>query len=76
MKDHNRRYTVVGTNIDEVKSLNAKSGLSYNEVKELLVRTTGGRGTKVYSDTNIEEVRRKNQHSLEVYNMMNHRDEM
>ncbi|WP_147535214.1 gamma-type small acid-soluble spore protein [Bacillus marasmi] len=38
------QYTIVGTNIDEVKRLNAESGLSYNEVKELLARTTGGTG--------------------------------
>jgi len=31
-----RRYTSVGTDIDEVKRLNLQSGLSYNEVKRLL----------------------------------------
>jgi hypothetical protein len=58
-------YTVVGTNIAEVKRQNENSGLSYNEVKELLAKTTGGHGTAFYSDTNIEEVRRKNQQSME-----------
>ena len=48
MKQKNQpTYTVAGTNIEEVKRLNAQSGLSYNEVKELLARTTGGRGTKI-----------------------------
>ncbi|MEH7745552.1 hypothetical protein V7659_11010 [Neobacillus drentensis] len=31
-----KRYTKVGTDIDEVKRLNSQSGLSYNEVKKLL----------------------------------------
>ncbi|MED3550449.1 hypothetical protein [Cytobacillus praedii] len=31
-----KKYTVVGTDIEEVKRLNRNSGLSYNEVKELL----------------------------------------
>ncbi|MGG0240413.1 hypothetical protein [Bacillus rhizoplanae] len=33
-----KKYTVVGTNIDEVKELNKKSGLTYNEVKQLLAK--------------------------------------
>ncbi|WP_187143739.1 hypothetical protein [Bacillus tuaregi] len=36
-KVHNT-YTVVGTNIEEVKRQNASSGMSYNEVKALLVQ--------------------------------------
>jgi ubiquitin len=32
----NRKKTVVGTDIEEVKKQNAASGLSYNEVKRLL----------------------------------------
>lgn len=51
-------YTIVGTDIREVKRLNAQSGLSYKQVKELLAKTGGG-GTTVYSDTNIEEVRKR-----------------
>ncbi|WHY65300.1 hypothetical protein [Neobacillus sp. SuZ13] len=31
-----KRYTKVGTDINEVKRLNSQSGLSYNEVKKLL----------------------------------------
>jgi len=61
MNNNNDSYTVAGTNIDEVKRKNAESGMSYNEVKELLARTTGGRGTAIYSDTDVEEVKRKNQ---------------
>lgn len=33
-----KKYTIVGTDIDEVKELNKKSGLTYNEVKQLLVK--------------------------------------
>lgn len=55
--------TPAGTNIDAVKRQNERSGMSYNEVKELLAKTTGGHGTGIYSDTNIEEVKRKNQQS-------------
>jgi hypothetical protein len=60
-QDH---FTVVGTNIDEVKRLNSNSGLSYNEVKELLAKT-GGKGTAIYSNTNIEEVRQRNLGTIE-----------
>lgn len=69
MKDNNNdihdTFTEAGTNIDAVKRQNEQSGMSYNEVKELLAKTTGGRGTKIYSDTNIEEVKRTNQESME-----------
>ena len=40
----------------EVKRKNAASGLSYKEVMEVLAKT-GGHGTAVYSDTNIEQVK-------------------
>lgn len=33
-----KKYTEAGTDIDEVKKLNAASGLSYNEVKVLLAQ--------------------------------------
>lgn len=36
MHSNRKRYTVVGTDIEEVKRLNSQSGLSYNEVKRLL----------------------------------------
>jgi hypothetical protein len=36
MKPNQKNITVVGTDIDEVKRLNSRSGLSYNEVKQLL----------------------------------------
>ncbi|MBA9028704.1 gamma-type small acid-soluble spore protein [Peribacillus huizhouensis] len=57
--DRQDTFTVAGTNIDAVKRKNERSGMSYNEVKELLAKTTGGHGTGIYSDTNIEEVKRE-----------------
>jgi hypothetical protein len=36
LKREDSRYTVVGTDIEEVKRLNSQSGLSYNEVKKML----------------------------------------
>ena len=36
MKSANKKFTVVGTDIQEVKRLNSQSGLSYNQVKQLL----------------------------------------
>ncbi|MEC1525038.1 hypothetical protein P9D43_23815 [Neobacillus niacini] len=36
MKPHQKKLTVVGTDIEEVKRLNNQSGLSYNQVKQLL----------------------------------------
>ncbi|WP_445478476.1 gamma-type small acid-soluble spore protein [Lysinibacillus irui] len=52
------QVTSAGTNINEVKQKNAEAGLSYNEVKALLAKT-GGHGTAIYSDTDIEEVRQE-----------------
>jgi hypothetical protein len=36
MNTNGKKFTVSGTDIDEVKRLNSQSGLSYNEVKQLL----------------------------------------
>ncbi|MBM4763606.1 gamma-type small acid-soluble spore protein [Bacillus sp. B15-48] len=54
-----RKYTDVGTDIELVKQQNANSGMSYNEAKEYLARTTGGQGTAKFSTTNIEEIKRQ-----------------
>ncbi|MFC4022225.1 gamma-type small acid-soluble spore protein [Oceanobacillus longus] len=61
----NKNITSAGTDIDVVKEKNEQSGMSYNEVKEYIAKTTGGHGTSVYSDTNIEEVKKKNRPSTE-----------
>ncbi|WP_345241717.1 gamma-type small acid-soluble spore protein [Pontibacillus salipaludis] len=47
------------TNVNDVKSKNANSGMSYKEVEEYLANTTGGKDTKQYSNTNPATVRRK-----------------
>ncbi|MBI0575924.1 hypothetical protein IEC97_01010 [Neobacillus cucumis] len=36
MSINSKKFTSVGTDIEEVKRLNSQSGLSYNEVKKLL----------------------------------------
>jgi len=63
MKQDDKKYTVVGTDIELIKEQARKSGLSYNEAKEWIAKTTGGRGTHIYSITNVEEVKRQNEQS-------------
>ncbi|MFN7249692.1 MAG: hypothetical protein ACK4M9_02780 [Anaerobacillus sp.] len=41
-----KKTTVAGTDIDEVKRLNNQSGLSYNEAKILLARKKGFNNSK------------------------------
>ncbi len=61
MKNHDsKKYTEAGTDIEEVKRQNANSGLTYNEMKEILAQS-GGFGTRKYSDTDAEAVRKQNQ---------------
>ncbi|SEN39133.1 hypothetical protein SAMN05192533_11295 [Mesobacillus persicus] len=55
-----KKQTIAGTDIESVKQQNANSGMSYNEVKEYLARTTGGHGTAKYSNTDIEQVKSEN----------------
>jgi len=63
VKDNEQKYTVAGTDIEAVKEQARRSGLSYNEAIEFIARTTGGRGTNIYSDTDIEAVKRQNEQS-------------
>ena len=56
MANGNDGKTISGTDIEDVKRKNAASGLSYKEVMEVLAKT-GGHGTSVYSNTNIEQVK-------------------
>ncbi|ALX50211.1 hypothetical protein [Lentibacillus amyloliquefaciens] len=51
------------TDAESIKEQSRQSGMSYNEAKEYIARTTGGHGTNVYSNTNTEAVKRKNQES-------------
>jgi hypothetical protein len=49
-------FTVSGTNVDEVKSNNEHSGMTYNEVKELLAKTNGSQDAgNNYNDNNLEK---------------------
>jgi len=59
MEKKGDKYTVVGTDIEAVKEQARNSGLSYNEAIEWIAKTTGGRGTNVYSDTDIEAVKKQ-----------------
>lgn len=60
----NDTFTVAGTNIDAVRRKNEMSGLSYNEAKELIAKTSQGHGTDIYSDTNVQQVKEKNAQSM------------
>jgi hypothetical protein len=53
-----KKYTAAGTDIESVKQQNTNSGMSYNEAKAFMARTTGGHGTAQYSNTNVEQVKR------------------
>lgn len=44
LRKDSQKYTVVGTDIEEVKRLNSQSGLSYNQVKRLLAEEMKKRG--------------------------------
>lgn len=59
--EKNKKYTAAGTDVEAVKKANEHSGMSYNEAKEFIARTTGGHGTKIYSDTDPAQIREKNQ---------------
>ncbi|GAA0340148.1 gamma-type small acid-soluble spore protein [Oceanobacillus oncorhynchi subsp. oncorhynchi] len=62
-KNQDKQFTAAGTNIEAVKKANQNSGMSYNEVKEFLAKTTGGHGAEIYSDTDLEDVSAQNQQS-------------
>lgn len=63
MEKNQDTFTVVGTNIKEVKSQNESSGMSYNEVKAWLAKTSGGRGTGIYSATDDQDGKKSIQNS-------------
>lgn len=58
-QQRNEAYTVSGTNIEEVKRNNANSGLTYNQVKELLAKKFGTTDPAYYSQTEIAAIKRK-----------------
>ncbi|MDW0111004.1 gamma-type small acid-soluble spore protein [Sporosarcina aquimarina] len=54
----NKKYTVAGTDIEEVKRQNANSGLTYNELNALIAERSG-EGSAQYSDADSFRVKRK-----------------
>ncbi len=63
MEKENRKYTVAGTDIEAIREQARRSGLSYNEAIEWIAKTTGGRDTHIYSDTDVEAVKKQNEQS-------------
>ncbi|GGA38309.1 hypothetical protein [Psychrobacillus lasiicapitis] len=53
MEKKQAKYTVVGTDIEEVKRLNANSGMSYNELNEWFARKMNGENGKNVNGTSI-----------------------
>jgi hypothetical protein len=53
-------FTESGTNIADVKRNNENSGLTYNEVKEVLAQKTGNPDAGSYSQTDIKNVQKNN----------------
>lgn len=66
MENYDPNDKTEDTNIELLKEKARTSGLSYNEAIEFIAKTTGGRNTKIYSDTDAEEVKRKNQESNQL----------
>lgn len=74
MSSNGKRYTVVGTDIEELKRQNAQSGMSFNEVlnelatnpqkvREEIAQEAGPFSSrrKTIVGTDIEEVKRQNE---------------
>lgn len=78
----NKKYTEVGTDIEEVKRQNAQSGPTYNEMKEMTSNNefdpmANGNMVEPYTPkkytwtgTDIEEVKRLNAESGPSYNQI------
>jgi len=53
MEKRQAKFTVVGTDIEEVKRLNANSGMSYNELNEWFARKKNADSMKSVNGTSI-----------------------
>ncbi|SES30867.1 gamma-type small acid-soluble spore protein [Psychrobacillus sp. OK032] len=53
MEKKHTKFTVVGTDIEEVKRLNANSGMTYNELNEWFARKKNGDSMKSVNGTSI-----------------------
>lgn len=60
MENKQGTYTKSGTNIEEVKKNNAHSGLTYNEIEQLIAEKTGRQDTEIASEQDISNLRKKN----------------
>lgn len=52
-------YTQSGTDIEEVKRNNANSGLTFNEVKQLIAKTVGSEQAEFGSEPNFQKHQKK-----------------
>ena len=50
MKKNQTNFTVAGTNIEEVKRLNANSGMSYNELNEWFAKQMEGENGNIQTE--------------------------
>lgn len=57
MGNNQDKFTIVGTNIDEVKRQNANSGMTYNELNEWFAKQT------VNNDQTLKTIHSVNQES-------------
>ena len=53
-------FTVVGTDIEEVKKANQNSGLTYNQAKELLARIKGTKDAGSFTPAEINAAVKQN----------------
>lgn len=55
MENKQAKLTVVGTDIEEVKRLNANSGMSYNELNEWFAQKMKNEGIKGVASTVLNQ---------------------
>ncbi|WP_019413739.1 hypothetical protein [Paenisporosarcina sp. TG20] len=53
-------YTKSGTNIEEVKRNNAHSGLTYNEIEQLIAEKIGRQDAEIASEQDFTNLKKKN----------------
>lgn len=60
MENKQGTYTKSGTNIEEVKRNNAHSGLTYNEIEQLIAKKTGRQDAEVANEQEFSNLKKKN----------------
>ncbi|MDY0395706.1 hypothetical protein ACFSMW_19785 [Virgibacillus halophilus] len=63
MKDSELPRDSSELSVEELLAQAKRSGLTYNQAKAFIAKTSGGFGTNIYSDTNAEEVKQEIQNS-------------